>query len=368
MSRAIILRQNLSGAGGAESYFKIFVQGLLSSGCEVLVVTSDKNKTNLPAGVELVVIDGNWHFRSDHFAVEARRWCLKNKRSTDCVVSLDRNYYQDILRLGDGVHAAWLDVRRRAGRLHWFEIVRHLPTLISERKALCVHNTKKLWANSWFVAQQAVHFYGFPRNKIQVVYNGVDFEYWAGSASSKQGSFLSLPNTEKLALFVGSGWWRKGWDIAVRTIEHLRRKGRDIGLIGVGKPGRTKEFHLLGQEKPWCRWFPHVKQDELRWFYNTADCLVLPTRYDPFANVVLEALACGLPVLTSFQNGAWEICQGRDCARVCSVDDPPEAWANAMSELLDMERSLLSISSKSLARNFSLDRHIQSVRKILFDA
>jgi UDP-glucose:(heptosyl)LPS alpha-1,3-glucosyltransferase len=72
--------------------------------------------------------------------------------------------------------------------------------------------------------------------------------------------------------------------------------------------------------------------------YAGADLFVLPTRYDPFANTCLEAMACGLPVVTTTANGVAElICDG---VNGCVLDDMPgaEALADALQSLLRWER------------------------------
>jgi UDP-glucose:(heptosyl)LPS alpha-1,3-glucosyltransferase len=72
--------------------------------------------------------------------------------------------------------------------------------------------------------------------------------------------------------------------------------------------------------------------------YAGADLFVLPTLYDPFANACLEAMACGLPVLTTTANGAAELLQ--DGVNGCVLGDTPsaETLADALQHLLSRER------------------------------
>ncbi|MBI3329048.1 MAG: glycosyltransferase family 4 protein, partial [Nitrospinae bacterium] len=73
-------------------------------------------------------------------------------------------------------------------------------------------------------------------------------------------------------------------------------------------------------------------------YYAAADLFVLPTLYDPFANACLEAMACGLPVLTSVANGAAELLQ--DGVNGCVLKDPlsVEALGASLRGLLPLER------------------------------
>jgi UDP-glucose:(heptosyl)LPS alpha-1,3-glucosyltransferase len=94
---------------------------------------------------------------------------------------------------------------------------------------------------------------------------------------------LKLSSEDFVVLLVGAGPERKGHAIAKEAVRKM--KGRKAKLVIIDSPPPAA--------------MPHV--------YAAADVFLLPTLYDPFANVTLEALAAGLPVITSAQNGASEI-------------------------------------------------------------
>jgi len=123
-----------------------------------------------------------------------------------------------------------------------------------------------------------------------------------------------------LFVFVGSGFARKGLDAAIGALAacgnapyRLVAAGRDrdaarfAALAAAG--GSADRVRLLGG------------RDDVRPLYAAADCFILPTRYDPFPNTVLEALAMGLPAIVGRRSGAAEIVQQGDNGWLCEPED-----------------------------------------------
>jgi UDP-glucose:(heptosyl)LPS alpha-1,3-glucosyltransferase len=138
-----------------------------------------------------------------------------------------------------------------------------------------------------------------------------------------------------LFLFVGAGFERKGLR---QTIEALARLPETAFLLIVGKDRHAPRFvhhaHRLGLS---FRARFVGGQPDVTPFYGAADAFVMPTLYDPFPNAVLEAMAAGLPVVTSLKCGAAEqIDSGRN-GYVCDALDI-DAAADAMGALLDPQR------------------------------
>jgi glycosyltransferase involved in cell wall biosynthesis len=101
----------------------------------------------------------------------------------------------------------------------------------------------------------------------------------------------------------------------------------------------------------------------LRPLYAGADALLLPTRYDAFANVCLEAAAAGLPVVTSGANGAAEIA----CDAGIVVDDPEDVagFARALDRLAEPSaRSALGKAARAIAERHGWDAHAIALRAL----
>ncbi|MFN7144430.1 MAG: glycosyltransferase family 4 protein, partial [Myxococcota bacterium] len=145
-------------------------------------------------------------------------------------------------------------------------------------------------ANSELGARGLRDDYGAAR--VEVVYNGVDLARFRPDPEVGAAVRRELNAEGPVAVFLGTGFHRKGLDTAIAALP----------------PGWT--LWVAGKDKPWTA-PPAVRflgpwRDPER-LLQAADVMILPTRYDPFANACLEALACGIPALTTPDNGAAEV-------------------------------------------------------------
>ncbi len=149
------------------------------------------------------------------------------------------------------------------------------------------------------VKDEIIELYGYPAEWIEVVYNGVPVEQFRFTAEERARSraALDLAEDDVAVLFVGSGWERKGLAPALRAVDEIDDPKLNLFVAGRGNerayPSRHARF--LGEI------------DDLAALYRAGDLFVLPTIYDPFSNACLEALAAGLPVITTDANGFAEI-------------------------------------------------------------
>ncbi|MEW6108844.1 MAG: glycosyltransferase family 4 protein [Nitrospirota bacterium] len=238
---------------------------------------------------------------------------LKNLPASEnrIVISFERTTCQDIYRAGEGCHAEWLGIRsltepwHKKLSFHWNPL--HRAILGIEKKLFL--NTRFIIANSRMVKNNIMKHYAVPREKISVIYNGVDLNrFHPGNKTICRNSMrkqLMLPPDIKALLFVGSGFERKGLATLIKAVGILKRKDVKVLVAGKGdrmpfesklkKYGLQDTFIFLGIRK------------EIEKLYAAADIFVLPTLYDPFSNATLEAMASGLPVLTTGNNGAAEL-------------------------------------------------------------
>jgi UDP-glucose:(heptosyl)LPS alpha-1,3-glucosyltransferase len=164
------------------------------------------------------------------------------------------------------------------------------------------------------------------------------------------------PN-ERLAILVGSGFERKGAAIAVRAAAALAKARADVtrlAVIGRGRPGPYQRLaRALGVADRVSFTGPVT---DVRPWYAAADALILPTIYDPFANVCLEALACGVPVVTSAANGAAEILN-QDVGAVIEDASDADGFARALGRLWTMGGDRAP-ACRAVAERFSEDRQV----------
>jgi glycosyltransferase involved in cell wall biosynthesis len=116
-----------------------------------------------------------------------------------------------------------------------------------------------------------------------VIENGVDTELFAPRDRREARGRLGLSNRQKIALFVGRAEPRKGSALALAA---AKAAGFVLAVAG---PRRVDGAIYLGLLKP----------DELSWAYSAADCVVFPTSYEACSFVVLEALACAVPLVST---------------------------------------------------------------------
>jgi len=181
-----------------------------------------------------------------------------------------------------------------------------------------MHLADKMVAPSpWEKEQMIRHHRGHP-SRIKVIPCGVDLQLFQPIPSLKAKKFLGL-SQRHFILFVGRIDAIKGIDVLIQAIHHLSRKpsrgNKDLGLIIIGGEldadprAESKEMQRLRklvaemnlQER--VAFYGSQRQDLLPYFYSAAEALVLPSRYESFGMVVLEAMACGTPVIASRVGG-----------------------------------------------------------------
>jgi UDP-glucose:(heptosyl)LPS alpha-1,3-glucosyltransferase len=191
------------------------------------------------------------------------------------------------------------------------------------------------------------HF-ALPDDKLHVIYNAVDPEEFGPQVRATRAgtrAALGMAEDDVAFLLLGSGYARKGVPTAIRALARLPRQAR---LVIVGRDKSPATYRALARRAGVAdRVVFAGQQADPRPYLGAADAFVLPTLYDPLSNAVLEALACGLPVVTSRRCGAGELVVAHDAGWICdSVDDA--AFADGMRRLMDpVERTARSARART---------------------
>ena len=212
---------------------------------------------------------------------------------------------------------------------------------------------------------------------LAVVPNGVDTKRFTpesrGRHRERTRRELSVGDGEALALIVAHNLKLKGLPTLLKAVARLRGAGAPIKLaVAGGKPktwrrsvdrlGLGDAVRLLGPV------------DDPRPLYAAADVYAQPTHHDPCSLVALEALACGLPVVTTTRNGVGELMTGGTAGGVCPsgevLDDPADdaALAAALGRLCGEDaRAEAGVAARSLAERHPFARNVADLLAV-YDA
>lgn len=323
----VLVRRGYSPSGGAESYLRRLAGGIIARGHQAHLLTSDDWPNDDPS---FSSVTRSAAPSPIEFADEVRKFHSQIESSV--LMSLERIWHCDVYRAGDGVHRVWLERRKKFGG-PFASFVRgfnrkHNDILQLEESLLGKRESGRVIVNSQMVKSEIVESYGYPADRVDLVRNGVpisDFRFDPAFREKSWGD-LKLNRDEVALLFVGSGWERKGLSFAIKAMEACRDPKLRLFVVGRGD---DLEFR-----RPYVRFLGEM--DDLRAVYAATDIFILPTIYDPFSNGCLEALASGLPVITTRSNGFSEIIESGihgsivDSAdNVTALRDAIRFWADA---------------------------------------
>ena len=283
----------------------------------------------------------------------------------DVVHSFARTVRQDIYRLGGGCHIEYLKrTDEERGRLtRWFR--RHNPKeqaiLELERRAMSPECTRTVAAVSEQSAREAGKHYDVDPARLHIVRNGVDTTLFhprnVELSRMRTRADLGIGGDAYLVLFAGSGFERKGLRAAVEAIAQVPEAR--LLVIGRGRTGRYEEQAQRLNCADRVTFGGHRGNPED--FYAAADVLVLPSLYDPFPNVCLEAMATGIPVVTTRVTGVSEILeQGRD-GIVIERGTDVEALAGALRTLADAgRRREMGAAARATAEAYNVEKFVEA--------
>ncbi len=324
--RLVLIRQRYTPFGGAERFIERALDALSDSGVELILLTRHWPKA-AGSRVTPVIVDPPYIGRTLRAASFARGVRATLRRWPDALVqSHERIDCCDIYRAGDGVHAVWVDERMRdegaLGRAALAASPYHRYMLAAERRLYASPRLKQVICISKMVQAEIHGRFGLPLDRLPVIYNAIDPEVFHPGLSTHRARIRAehaIPDEAVVFALVGSAYARKG---VGRAIEALADVPAPAHLLVVGRDRHPARYEALARR---CGVAARVTfagpQRDPRPFLGAADAFVLPTLYDALSNAVLEALACGLPVVTSDRCGAGELVAAHRAGTVCGARD-----------------------------------------------
>lgn len=172
--------------------------------------------------------------------------------------------------------------------------------------------------------------------KTNVIGNGVDTQRFFAEDRRSARNRLGLDQKEEIVVSVAALRKVKGSDLLLRAAALLRKSGRRCRVLFVGAGPELASLQRLARQLDCAdlvAFVGPVNNDELRYYYNAADVSCIPSRNEGWPNVLLEALACGTPVVATRVGASPEILADADLGIV--VDPTPESICDGLRQALD---------------------------------
>lgn len=337
--RLAIIRQGYTPSGKVERFLENALEALLERNVAISLYARSWPQTKLQL-IEPVICDPFFLgalWRDWGFAQAVCRTIGRSK--ANLVESHERLPCCDVYRAGNGVHAVWLEERRRGAsafdRLRLDLSPYNLYMLHAEKKMFASRWLRAVICNSKMVRDEIRDRFGLPESKLSVIYNAVDTDAFRPELRVDRSAILARHGISEAAtvfLLGGSGYAHSG---AATAIEALAELPAPAHLIIAGRDAHAERYRELAQSIGISdRVTMSDTESDPATYYGAADAFVLPTLYDPSPDTTLEAMACALPVVTSTKSGAAELLLEHDGGRVCPAGDVA-GLAVQMRSLLD---------------------------------
>jgi len=210
-----------------------------------------------------------------------------------------------------------------------------------------------------------------PEAKLIVIYNGIDtksFDIHTTQQKAEIQEELGYPSKKALLLAVGRLHKQKGYPYLLESINLLKNQGHpvELAIVGTGEmlPHLEQQVKKLDLED--CVRFLGVRDDVPR-LMAIADVFVLSSLWEGLPGVVLEAMASGLPVVSTSVGGAVELVVDGETGFLVPLKDPV-AMADAVSHILALseeDRALMGRAGRNrVEQNFTLDKMVSAYEKL----
>ena len=382
MRLALNYRQVDPTRGGAETYVVDLCRRLIESGQRVDLYAESWAEGVLPPEVGCVPVESTGRTKLGRIKSFARNSAAALETADhDCTVGLINTYHHDVIIPQGGIHPGSLDANSKRFPTVWQRSLyklgktsnpKHWTYLGIERKQYHPERRSHVVAVSRMVKAHIEQHYHVPKARIHVVPNAIDTARLEvaqpGAVRCAFRNKFGIEPRDLVGLFVGHNFELKGLRPLLRALadrKHADPAARPIHLLvcGGGKLGPFRRLaaslglsdsvHMLG-------YYP-----EIRDCFWSSDFFVLPTYYDPCSLVVFEALACGLPVITTACNGAAELMTDGQEGFVITAPDARGELILALDRVTDDQaRRTMSERAVRLGREQSLDRHVARLVKV----
>lgn len=357
---------------GAERYSVNLIRQLRKLGHRVTVIGEAIDEELLDEFEFLPVRVRNTTSWSKNRSFARNSLSVASSRKFDIVHGLSRVPGVDTFRLTDSLHAHWLRTfyTGSSGILQRFN-PRHRALLELERGIYQGNRTRRIIVQSSLDFRLIQEYYGVPTEKIRLVRNGVDLQTFhpQSQASTEEVRHELRIEDAPLIVFAGMDFPKKGLGSLIESFAKLQNRTARLLVLGAGNLRKYEQLsHRKGIRERVI--FAGRKQGISR-YYGAADLFVLPTIYEPFPNVNLEAMACGTPVITTATSGGVDL-----------IDEGNNGYlipgAQAIDKLANLMDRHLALSGQEIrrmreccvrtAQEFTVERNARETERVFEEA
>ena len=366
-------------AGGAESYAISLATFLIKNGWEVhffggawdgepesTIFHKITIPKYLPAWLKLVL-----------FAFYHKKEV--KKQNFDVILGFGNTLYMNVYQSHGGVH--WLSVKRRvySEKSKIKRVIKRLIILLSlkqwarawiESAPFRLYPRPRIVAISQMIKEDISSFFKVKRKDITVIYNGVDTDrYNSNLLNDHKGLLrrqLGIGENDVVFLFVAYALKKKGIETLMEAVYQLKQIGitnfKVIVAGGMPYKALSRQIRTFDIENKIL--FPGAVRS-IETYYANSDVFVLPTYYDACSLVVMEAMASGLPTITTTANGAAGIIHDGKDGYIISHPPGSLDLAKKMQMLLDDEkRHEMSSEALCTGQQYSAEKNHQEMLRI----
>lgn len=356
--------------GGAEMYVADLARRLVAAGHEVHLYACRWSADHLPDRLHVHAIDPprgpRWR-RPWRFGASIRDALERDRPQVS--LGFDKSFGTDIYYPLGGLQPASARQNIRKHRSSLSRLGARLAKTIDpvqwsysrlERGALTGHCAPMLVVNSEMVRHHAHYYYGIAPAQVRVIHNAIDPARFDDRLRARlrttQRRECGFGPTDVVAAFVAMNYQLKGLEPLLRALT-LVPTFQPLKLLIAGS-AKTGQWQRLASQLGVERRVSFIGPcPDVRRVYFAADLHVHPTFYDPCSGVVLEALACGLPVITSRYNGAAELVPPR-AGIVMNDPHDDEKLAEHLTDLLDpVRRDDAARAARTASQSWTLEHH-----------
>ncbi len=364
MKIALVKKRYSLKHGGSERYCVNLARRLTLRGHEVTVI-GERMDDELAGEVGFRKVPVNrltsWtHNRS--FAENAGR--IAETGGFDLVYGLGRSFGLDAVRVTERLQSHWLNVNYRSTS-RWLQRLnpRHRALIELERSIYRSDRTRRVVTQSRLDRRLVQEYYQIPEEKIRTIHNGVDINAFHPGVRDEAAAVreeFGIAADEPLLVFASMDFEGKGLRSILKALRQTHHQACRLIVLGSGPERRFRRIaEELGVGN---RVIFAGRRSDIARFYGAGDLFLLPTAYEPFPNVVLEAMACGLPVMTTTSSGGADILEaGKNGYLISEVHAVGEMvdCLNHYFDLPDSTRQQMSAHCWTTAQEMTIEKNIE---------